>query len=135
MIYRCTNPKDPRFHNYGGRGITVCPEWSDFWTFVEDMGNRPDGHTLDRKDNDLGYFKENCRWATAKEQACNRRPRGPVSPFAAKGTKGFTRTRSGKYSARITIHHKNVVLGTFDCPLMAHLAYKDAVKVKLQNND
>jgi hypothetical protein len=67
---------DERYADYGGRGIKVCPEWDDFWVFVEDMGEKPSPmHTLDRIDNDKGYSKDNCRWATKLEQTENRRTR------------------------------------------------------------
>lgn len=73
MIQRCENPKATAFHRYGGRGITVCDRWRDsFDTFLEDMGERPEGKTLDRKNDELGYFPGNCRWATRKEQSRNR---------------------------------------------------------------
>lgn len=75
MIGRCTRPTDKRYADYGGRGITVCDRWrDDFWAFVADMGDRPEGHSLDRIDNDRGYSPDNCRWATAHEQRVNRRP-------------------------------------------------------------
>jgi hypothetical protein len=75
MIERCTYKKHPQYADYGGRGITVCERWRDsFAAFVDDMKKRPDGKTLDRIDNDKGYFQENCRWATKKQQAENRRP-------------------------------------------------------------
>lgn len=75
MIRRCTSSKHDHWHNYGGRGITVCEEWLDFDKFVKDMGVRPEGKTIDRIDNDKGYCKDNCRWATPKEQRANMRPR------------------------------------------------------------
>jgi hypothetical protein len=73
MIQRCTNPKQKAYKHYGGRGIKVCKRWRDFRHFLTDMGLRPDGMTLDRRDNDKGYTPDNCRWATQVEQIANRR--------------------------------------------------------------
>jgi hypothetical protein len=73
MIQRCENPNDSAYRNYGGRGIAVCEEWHEFAKFIADMGMRPKGFQLDRENNDLGYFKENCRWVTAKQNHNNRR--------------------------------------------------------------
>lgn len=72
---RCFNKKNKHYNSYGGRGITVCPEWSDsFETFYRDMGQKPTSkHSIDRKDNNKGYYKNNCRWATQTEQANNKR--------------------------------------------------------------
>jgi len=73
MLSRCTNKKLSGYKNYGGRGITVCKRWYDFKNFYEDMGDRPKDCTLDRIDNDKGYCKENCRWATLEQQSMNKR--------------------------------------------------------------
>lgn len=75
MWARCTNSKLKSYKNYGGRGISVCERWKDFQNFLDDMGARPDGKSLDRyPDNDGNYEPNNCRWATAKEQRANQRP-------------------------------------------------------------
>ena len=73
MIQRCTNPRRDNYERYGGRGITVCERWMTFANFLADMGERPDGTSIDRIDNYRGYEPGNCRWATAIEQAQNKR--------------------------------------------------------------
>ena len=73
MMARCYNEGHMHFPSYGGRGIAVCDRWHDFDCFVADMGDRPEGCSLDRINNDMGYSPENCQWSTAKEQANNRR--------------------------------------------------------------
>lgn len=74
MIQRCTNPRNKVYQHYGGKGITVCARWrNSFVDFLEDMGRRPSkDYTLDRIERDEGYYKENCKWSTRREQCINR---------------------------------------------------------------
>jgi hypothetical protein len=81
MRQRCLNPKHAAYADYGGRGITICEPWRAYETFLADMGEPPNGMSLDRKENDKGYDPENCRWATAKEQAHNRRNNRWITAF------------------------------------------------------
>lgn len=102
MRNRCLRPNDHAYPQYGGRGITICPEWNDFPRFFSDMGEAPKRKSLDRIDNNAGYFKENCRWATSTEQMQNRRCNKNITYNGETHCKaewarraGITRTRFG----------------------------------------
>ena len=71
MKGRCNNASENKWHLYGGKGISYDPRWEKFENFLADMGERPEGKTLDRREGALGYNKSNCRWATPLEQGQN----------------------------------------------------------------
>jgi len=76
MKHRCLNENAPNYKYYGGRGITICDRWlnkNGFENFLEDMGERPEGTSIDRVDNEGNYQPSNCKWSTPKEQINNRR--------------------------------------------------------------
>lgn len=122
MKDRCTNPNVTGYKNYGGRGISYSPSWEHFENFFKDMGAKPKGYTLERVDNDKGYSKENCRWATYYEQAINKR----IQKSNTSGVEGvcFMR-RISKWKARITVNGERMYLGVFE-------NFEDAVAVRLR---
>jgi len=109
MMNRCSNPKATGYKNYGGRGITVCEKWLDFRGFLKDMGEKPSGLTLDRIDNDKGYYKENCRWETWKNQHTNKRARPFKGYYFCKFNNDWTVLIKGKYYGRFKIKEKAIL--------------------------
>lgn len=107
IIDRCTNSKSKAYPNYGGRGITVCPEWAaSFDAFFSGMGARPGVEfSIDRIDNDGPYSPGNCRWATRVEQKANQRPRKDAVYLTHNGE---TRTRDD-WARRIGIKYSTLV--------------------------
>lgn len=123
MLQRCYNPKRNKAEFYINRGIDVDPRWHDFMNFVADMGERPDGYTLDRIDNSKGYSKENCRWVDIFEQRMNR------GKFQNTKRKYKGVAESGTlYSAILKYKNKEYKLGSFSTELEAAKAYNEKVK-------
>lgn len=120
MLQRCCNPNNESYKNYGWRGITVCERWiQSFENFYEDMGESPEGKSLDRINNEKGYSKENCRWATITEQALNRRPQGKTSKL-----RGVSFDKKlEKFLARVKINGRTKYIGCLKTEYEAGLAY------------
>lgn len=117
MCYRCSNPNNPRYEHYGGRGIKVCARWREkrgFLNFLDDMGLKPGPeYSINRIDNDGDYTPENCEWGTPRQQAINKQmPKGKYL-----GVNWFPALN--KWRVRI----KDIHVGLFDDPEEAALAY------------
>jgi hypothetical protein len=112
MIQRCTNPNSPAFEKYGKCGISVCERWlSSFKNFLEDMGERPEGTSIDRIDPTGNYEPSNCRWANKTEQMYNQNLRNNNTS----GKSGvYFREDRNKWYARISKERKHYHLGHFD---------------------
>ena len=121
---RCLNPSNPHYHNYGGRGITINKDWLDFKVFHRDVGDRPEGMELERKDNNKGYNKENCIWTTRSEQNRNKRK---VKGLTSKYMGVHQPKGSCKWVATVNAIGKNEHLGTFALEEQAAQAYNDAI--------
>jgi len=107
MVQRCRNPNGPDYHRYGGRGINMCGRWASFENFLLDMGHRPDGTTLNRVDNDIGYNKENCRWSTHREQYNNKCSNRIIEYRSRRATMAqWARIRKIKYSVLFQRIHR-----------------------------
>ena len=116
MLERCENKNHRHFSNYGGRGIEVCEKWKSFDGFLSDMGVRPDGMTLDRIDSNLGYSKENCRWATKTQQSRNKR-----------SSRFLTIGQQSKTVSEWAEHENAVCENTIHTRLAAGWSHEDAV--------
>ena len=109
MKARCLNPKHKNYPKYGGAGITVCEKWLTWAGFLEDMGERPVGKTLDRIDGKLGYNKSNCRWATKEEQIKNRKPQKTLK--VNNENHGITHRTKNCYSVSLSVNGKSKYFG------------------------
>lgn len=128
MKQRCYNSNNPIYPHYGGRGIKVCDRWlgkKGFENFLEDMGERPEGMSIERINNEANYSPDNCKWADKTTQSNNNRK--------VLQARGYYRDSSSKgWSARIRIGGRYVYLGYFKTKDEAHQAYVEARAKKLE---
>jgi len=130
MKQRCLNPNHIHYGRYGGRGISVCDRWCTFINFLDDMGERPEGMTLDRLDNDSNYNKGNCRWSTSTEQQRNKsKSRNNTSGFV--GVVWHKKDR--KWQATIQCKGRTIYLGQFADIKDASEAYQQAKRSRDEN--
>ena len=122
IINRCNNQKSKDYKNYGGRGIKVCDRWLNVENFINDMfPSYKNGLSIDRENNDLGYSKDNCRWATKEVQHRNTRK---IRKSNTSGYRGVSFYKSNnKWAVRINVNKKDIHLGYYDNPINGALAY------------
>jgi len=124
MIRRCNNPKDKDYPKYGGKGVSVCPEWLDYATFAKDMGEPQGDETLDRIDVYGNYEPSNCRWAGLTQQARNVR----VRANSETGVTGVVFYKN-RYYAKITVKKKNYYSKVFNTIEEAAAARKELERI------
>ncbi|MDV7992084.1 hypothetical protein [Rhodococcus sp. IEGM 1374] len=110
MRARCTNSNHPSFKDYGARGIKVCDRWDDFRNFKLDMGERPDGFSIERKNFNGNYEPSNCVWASNMVQSLNKR-----FPPNRTGFRGVTQ-HVNRWGAKISLNHVKFNIGEFASP-------------------
>lgn len=135
MNVRCYDTRHKSYHRYGGRGIKVCEDWywgkeSGFYKFIEDMPEKPEGFTLDRVDNDKNYSKDNCKWASRKQQQNN-------LSIGTKNSSGYigVSKHEGDWISNIMLDGKRVLLGRFKNKKDAHHFYKEVKVIKMEKGD
>ena len=130
MIHRCSNPKTNCYDRYGGAGITVCERWKNFNNFINDMyPTFKEGLTLDRKENDKEYSKDNCRWADKNTQAQNTRLLRATNTSGYRGV-SFHKNKN-KWISSIKSSGKQIHLGYFNNPIDGAKVYD---KFVIDNN-
>lgn len=129
MKNRCYNKNEPSYKDYGERGIIMCDRWlgtNGFFNFIEDMGDKPINTSIDRIDNNKGYFKENCKWSTVHQQASNKRACNDIV-----GIK-FNKDKD-TWTGRITINRKQI--GKSFKTKEEAIAYRKELEIKYLKND
>jgi len=126
MRGRCSNPRNKGYANYGGRGIKVCERWESFEAFAADMGPRPEGGMVERKDNNGDYEPGNCKWGTRQEQNSNRR-------FCIYVDDAGERVTLKEYCRRHALPYRPIVkrIQDYNWPLALALSYPVRAGTKL----
>lgn len=124
MLQRCNNPKAQNYKHYGGRGIKIEDKrWLKFTNFLADMGIKPRRFSIDRKNNKLGYYKENCRWTTQTNQLKNQR----LQKNNKTGMVGVSWNKTRKqYQVEIMVNYKAIYIGRYNVFEEASIARKQA---------
>lgn len=128
MKLRCTNKSHPYYHNYGGRGITVCEEWTASYEIFKEWAvnnGYDESLTIDRIDNEVGYTPDNCRWVTMEVQSRNRRV---LCATNTSGFKGVTKTSGANtWNASISVSNNKIHIGTYTTKEEAAKAYDEYI--------